>query len=214
VIGGSADLIPLADLAPILLGWAVVVASPGPAILAIVGAAMGSGRVTALAVSVGVWFGSLLWAVIAALGLGAAMLAHVWIFEVLKYAGAAYLLYLAYKSARNAISGTQSKFSARNESLGRAWRRGFTLHVMNPKAVLFWGSLFAVVVPVDATPIAILQVGASCLMVSLSVMCILAIAFSMRVVASAYLRLRAWFEGAFALFFGYAALQVVSSKIV
>ncbi len=48
--------------------------------------------------------GSLIWSISAALGLGAIMLANAWVFEIIRYFGAAYLMYLAYKSARSAFS--------------------------------------------------------------------------------------------------------------
>ena len=52
----------------------------------------------------GVMTGSLFWSISAASGLGALMLAHAWLIEMLRYAGAAYLLYLAYKAARDAMT--------------------------------------------------------------------------------------------------------------
>lgn len=207
-------MISVAELWPILLGWAIAVASPGPAILAIVGAAMGGGRTKGLAVAFGVWNGSIIWASVAGLGLGAAMVAHVWMFEVLRYAGAGYLLYLAFKSARGALHGGQPNVIVRSETHRRAWLRGFTIHVMNPKAALFWGSLFAVVVPAGAAPIAMLQVGASCLMVSMFVMALMAFVFSASIISKGYLRMHRVFDGAFAALFGYAALKVVTSKLV
>src|SRR3546814_5718993 len=48
--------------------------------------------------------GSLTWSIAAAAGLSAIMLANAWAFEALRYAGAAYLLFLAFKSARAALT--------------------------------------------------------------------------------------------------------------
>ncbi|RPE63226.1 threonine/homoserine/homoserine lactone efflux protein [Pacificibacter maritimus] len=206
-------MIPFADLWPILLGWAIAVSSPGPAVLAIVGAAMGGGRAKGVAVAVGVWNGSMVWATVAAFGLGAAMMAHVWIFELIRYAGAGYLLWLAFKSARSAVQGQKPSVIARSESLAQAWARGFTIHLMNPKAPLLWGSLYAVVVPAQAGIFAIVQVGLSCVMISLVMMSIMALVFSIRFVSAGYLRLHRIFDATFATLFGSAALKVMTSKL-
>ncbi|SFK14059.1 LysE family translocator [Celeribacter neptunius] len=207
-------MIPFHDLWPILVGWAIAVGSPGPAVLAIVGAAMGGGRGNGLALAIGVWVGSLIWAVVAGLGLSAAMLAHVWLITALRYAGAAYLLFLALKSARVALSKGEARVRAVQEPLRLSWLRGFTIHLTNPKAILFWGSLYAVIIPPGSEPIALLQVGASCLAVSFAVMCLMALAFSTRIIARGYLNAHRVFEAAFAALFGYAALKVLTAKVV
>src|SRR3546814_17381062 len=65
---------------------------------------MASGRRYGLALAAGVMTGSLTWSIAAAAGLSAIMLANAWAFEALRYAGAAYLLFLAFKSARAALT--------------------------------------------------------------------------------------------------------------
>src|SRR3546814_11448424 len=82
----------------------VATASPGPATLAIAGTSMASGRRYGLALAAGVTTGSLTWSIAAAAGFSAVMLANAWAFEVLRYAGACYLLFLAFKSARSALT--------------------------------------------------------------------------------------------------------------
>lgn len=207
-------MIPIADLWPILLGWAIAVGSPGPAVLAIAGASMGAGRKSGLALAFGVWNGSMVWACIAALGFGAAMAAHAWVFETLRYLGAGYLLVLALKSAKSALRSDTSQIAPSADTIYRAWQRGFLIHVMNPKAALFWGALFAVVIPQGAAPIAVAQVAVSCLLTSLVVMSCMALIFSTRIMSNGYLRMHRVFDGAFAALFGYAALKVVTSKLV
>ena len=87
------------ELAALLLGWAVAVASPGPATLAIAGTAMGSGRAQALALATGVITGSAFWGCAAALGLGLVLTTNAWAFEILRYLGAGYLLFLAWRAS-------------------------------------------------------------------------------------------------------------------
>ena len=95
------------NLTLILLASLVAVASPGPSTMAIAGTSMGSGRVAGLTLASGTMIGSFFWSISAALGLSAVMMAHAWLFEVMRYAGTAYLLFLAYKSAKSALSPKQ-----------------------------------------------------------------------------------------------------------
>lgn len=207
-------MIPFADLWPILLGWAIAVGSPGPAVLAIAGASMGAGRKSGLALALGVWNGSMVWASIAALGFGALMVSHAWVFETLRYLGAGYLLFLAFKSAKSALRSDTMRIAPNADTVRKAWLRGFLIHVLNPKAALFWGALFAVVIPQQAAPIAVAQVALSCLLTSLVVMSFMALLFSAQIISQGYLRLHRVFDGAFATLFGYAAIKVVTSKLV
>ena len=87
----------------ILVAGFIAMASPGPATLAIAGTSVSNGRPYGLALAAGVTSGSILWSAAAALGLGALMAANAWAFEILRYCGAAYLLFLAIKSAKSAL---------------------------------------------------------------------------------------------------------------
>jgi len=88
----------------IMVAAFIAVASPGPAVLAIAGTSMKAGRRSGLIFASGVTTGSLTWSVGAAAGLSAVMLANAWLIEAIRYFGAAYLLFLAFKSARSALT--------------------------------------------------------------------------------------------------------------
>lgn len=128
------------NLPLILIAAFVAGASPGPATLAIAGTSMASGRVSGLALASGITAGSLIWAISAAFGLGAIMLANAWVFEVLRYFGASYLMYLAYKSARSALSSKEIKVKSLTGSRSTLFTKGLLLQLTNPKAILFIGS--------------------------------------------------------------------------
>lgn len=205
---------PLSELLPVLIGWVIAISSPGPATLAITGTAMEQGRTQGLALAWGVVSGSAVWGLVAGMGLGAAMVAHAWIVETLRYAGVAYLLWLAWKSAKAALrAGDASARSAAPESLRRAWARGALIHLTNPKAVLFWGAIFAVVVPAGAPAWVLWEVGLACLATSVLTFTTMALAFSSRPVARAYLRARRWFDAGFAALFGLAAIRVLTARL-
>lgn len=204
----------LTELLPILLGWMIAIASPGPATLAITGAAMEGGRRRGLALAWGVVTGSAVWALVAGMGLGAAMMSHAWILEALRWAGATYLMWLAVKSARAALRpGGASARMVADETPRRAWARGALIHLTNPKAVLFWGAIFALVIPPEAPTWVLWEVGLACLATSVLTFTLMALAFSSRPVAGAYLRARRLFDAAFAALFGLAALKLVTARL-
>ena len=132
----------------VLIAWALAGASPGPATLTIAGAAMQHGRVAGLATASGVIVGSLSWGIAAAFGMSALMLAHGWLVEVVRYVGAGYLLYLAFKAAKSALTNKPLAVSKINEATpSRHFTKGLLIHITNPKAIFAWGAMFAVVVP-------------------------------------------------------------------
>ena len=203
------------ELLPILIAWFIAVSSPGPATLAIAGTAMEGGRARGVAVAWGVATGSLFWAFVAGFGLAAAIVTNAWLVEGLRYVGALYLAFLAVRAARSALRpGTAATQVSHAETVISAWARGALVHVTNPKAVLFWGALFAVAVPVGSSGWVVFEVGAACFLTSFLTMTLMAILFSSRPVVRGYLRLRRWFEAAFALLFGLAALKILTASIV
>lgn len=208
---------------PLILSAAfLATASPGPTTLALAGTAMRDGRRSALFLASGVMTGSLFWSVSAAFGLGAIMLANVWVFEIMRYLGGGYLLFLAFKSARSALKPGGAKLvpavaaggpAGGRVSARRAWSRGLALHITNPKAILFFGSLYAIGVPATARPLDLVTIIA---LVGLQSACIFlgyALLFSNPAVVRGYFRLRRWFEGAFALAFGFAGLKILTARL-
>src|SRR3569623_844544 len=117
----------------IMIAALVAVASPGPAVLAIAGTSMKAGRRSGLIFASGVTTGSFTWSIGAAAGLSAVMLADAWLIEVIRYFGAAYLLFLAFKSARSAMTpGAATLQGLAAASQRRAIERGLTQLLNNP----------------------------------------------------------------------------------
>ena len=202
---------PLSDLLMIAAIYSATVLSPGSSVMAISATAMASGRRPALALAAGVWCGSVSWCLAAAVGMSAVMLANAWMLDLVRYAGAAYLLRLAWISARNAARAeapAPRPVDARD--LGRAWRRGLLMHLANPKAILFFGSLFALVVDPQAPPLALAEVALTTAACGAILFPGFALVFSTRRAMSVYRRLRRGLEGAFAALFAAAGLALLT----
>jgi threonine/homoserine/homoserine lactone efflux protein len=197
----------------ILIAHFVATASPGPAILAIAGTSMTLGRRQGLAIAFGVTTGSWIWSTTAAFGLGTLMLSNAWLFEVIRYCGGGYLLYLAFNSMRNAITSNEPKPKpVIAKTFGAAYWKGVAIHLTNPKAVMFFGSLFAIGVPTNSSLTSLGIVMGTVGLQSLIVFHAYALIFSTGRITSAYIRLRRWFEAAFAVAFGAAGLRILSAR--
>ena len=204
---------PEVNLPLILLAAVVASVSPGPATLALAGTSMASGRASGLALASGITTGSLMWSVAAALGLGAVMLANAWVFALIRYFGAAYLMFLAYKAVRSALSShnlATKSFTGGKRSL---YAKGLALHLTNPKAILFFGSLFSLGIPPGTAVQELAWVITAIGFQSFLVFHGYALLFSSPVMTRIYLKLWRWFEGAFAIGFGTASFKILTAKV-
>ncbi|MFT5867993.1 MAG: threonine efflux protein [Paracoccaceae bacterium] len=198
----------------VLLAWAVGGASPGPATLAIAGTSMDRGRLRGLAVAAGIVCGSAFWGIAAMLGMSALMLSNAWLFEILRYVGASYLLYLAFKSAKSAWRNSKiSMVASTDGTLGKFYLKGLLIHLTNPKPIFGWGAIFAVVVPPGADISALLWIFGALVVVSCAVFFGYAFLFSVAGIARKYRAMKRWFEVTFALLFGLAGLKILTTRL-
>lgn len=212
--GGFLTVPDLSTFALLLAAAFVSTASPGPSTLMIAGTSMQQGRVFGLFTASGVLAGSLFWSSAAAMGMGALMMRHAWLMEAMRYAGAAYLLYLAWRSARSALQPAAERAPPpRIATLRLAFLRGLALHLTNPKAILFFGSLYAIGLPAGITGAGLASVVLALGLQSGLIFVTYAMLFSTPAVARGYTRMRRGFEAAFAVMFGYAGIKVLLSRL-
>jgi threonine/homoserine/homoserine lactone efflux protein len=113
-----------------------LLAIPGPAVLYIVVQSAEQGRRVGLASVAGIHLGTLVHVAAATAGLSALIVTSAVAFSVVKYAGAAYLVYLG---VRKLLERTPVEHGERRrEPLRRAFLRGIVVNVLNPKTALFF----------------------------------------------------------------------------
>ena len=146
--------------------YALAVASPGPAVAAVLARSLGHGMRGAPAFIAGFAIGDLIWFGIAAAGLAAlAQVAHT-AFVVIKYAGAAYLLYLAYRLWTAPAQPLETSDIGSARSHFRLFLGSLALTLGNPKTMLFFVALLPSVVSLETfTPTAYLQVSIAILII-------------------------------------------------
>lgn len=115
----------------------VLAVTPGPAVLYIVTRSITQGRTAGAVSCLGIATGGLVHVLAAALGLSAALAASALAFNIVKYAGAAYLVWLGVRTlaTRTAPAAVER---AEPRSLARVFQDGVVVNVLNPKTALFF----------------------------------------------------------------------------
>jgi len=135
----------------------LAVMSPGPDFLMVSRSALLYSRKLGLYSALGLAIGILFHVTYSLIGIGVLIANSVLLFSIVKYLGAAYLVYIGYKSLRARKADTteiDDKTKQRSLSRMQAVRLGFFTNVLNPKASLFFLAIFSQVIN-PATPILI-----------------------------------------------------------
>ncbi len=117
----------------------VLAVTPGPGVIYIVSRTLAQGRAAGVASIAGVACGNLLNSLGAALGLAALFVLSSLAFTVVKFAGAAYLIYLGVKMLRGRPRAETSPVFKR-APIGRVFREGVLVALLNPKTTIFFAA--------------------------------------------------------------------------
>jgi threonine/homoserine/homoserine lactone efflux protein len=112
--------------------------APGPDITFVITQGISRGRKAAIVSAMGMCSGISVHTTAAALGISAALYSSAAAFTLLKFAGAAYLLYLAWKALKEPLSPRITAHKENAQPWGTLFRRGFMMNVVNPKVGLFF----------------------------------------------------------------------------
>lgn len=127
--------------------YALGLVSPGPNFIVVTATSLSVSRRAGLAVGLGVALASGTWALLSMVGVGLLLGQAAGLAVALRLLGALYLCWLGVKMIRFAGKPVAA---ARPVSSGRAFRRGYVVNMTNPKSLAFYGSIFALVIPVSA----------------------------------------------------------------
>jgi homoserine/homoserine lactone efflux protein len=119
----------------------VLCLTPGPAVLFVVATGLGQGTRRAIWANVGILSGNAFYFLLSAAGLGAVLVASHQAFLVVKYVGAAYLIYLGIATFVGRGIGLQAAADRSSEPGVRVLGRAFATQAANPKALLFFAAL-------------------------------------------------------------------------
>lgn len=179
----------------------VAIMSPGPNFVAVTHRAVSAPRAEALALAVGIACVSALWSAAALFGLGLLFALFPWLFWTARLLGAAYLVWIGIQLLRGAGAPLPGRPAhARRSTLTRACRDGMVTNLSNPKAMVFYGSVFSAFVPANATTAT--QITMVAMVGTIATLWYSGVAWFLASehVARFYRKLRPWIEGGCGLF--------------
>ena len=136
------------DLA-FLITALIVVASPGTGVLYTLAVALGRGGVASVSAAFGCTLGIIPHMVAAILGLAALMHTSAVLFQIVKFAGVAYLLWMAWNTLkeRGLLDAQPERSRLSHFAIAR---RGVLINILNPKLSIFFLAFLPQFVPADA----------------------------------------------------------------
>lgn len=134
----------------------LAVISPGPDFVLITRNSLVYSRKTGIYSAIGLGLGILVHVTYSLIGVGLIIAQSVVLFTIIKFFGAGYLMYLGYKSLTSKSShlSIQAEQHKTDISKWQAIRIGFLTNVLNPKATLFFLSLFTLIIS-PSTPLGV-----------------------------------------------------------
>lgn len=175
----------------------LAVASPGPDFAVVVRESVNRGQRSGSWTAIGVGAGILVHVAYSLLGIGLIVSQSIMLFNLFKWLAAAYLFYLGYQALRakpTALADGPSSSLQAPLSKGRAFSVGFVTNGLNPKATLFFLSLFTVVID-PHTPLAVQASYGLYLAFATGLwFCLVAWLFSRARVRAGFARMGHWFD--------------------
>jgi RhtB (resistance to homoserine/threonine) family protein len=175
----------------------IVLISPGPDFAVVVHNSLVYGRRTGIMTAVGITVGELVHLSYIILGFGSVVANNFWLLSVIKFCGCVYLVQMGFRmlfSKPKKINLESGVLNAKVISGYKAVLRGALTNFLNPKAILFFLSLFSIVVDVD-TPMYILSLyGLSMLLTTLGWFAIVALFFSHPKLSNKLTSMKHWIE--------------------
>ena len=136
----------LVTLVAFTIAYAIAVLVPGPGVAAVVARALGGGFWGAVPMVLGILAGDLVYLLFALFGLAAIAAWFGPVFVVVRWAGAAYLLYIAWLFWTARPGAEQIR--AKRESGWRTFLAGLALTMGNPKTIIFYLALMPTLIPI------------------------------------------------------------------
>ncbi|CNL45418.1 Threonine efflux protein [Yersinia aldovae ATCC 35236] len=193
----------------------VALMSPGPDFFFVSQTAASRSRREAMLGVVGISLGIVVWAGVALMGLNLILQKMAWLHQIIMVGGGLYLCWMGWqllKSARAKRNPTDGDVNVELPARGRTFLRGFLTNLSNPKAVIYFGSVFSLFVGDDVSAGArwglfVLIVGETFVWFS-----IVACVFALPVMRRGYQRLSRWIDGLTGVLFAGFGIHLILSR--
>ena len=198
----------LSTLISIGLVQVVAVISPGPSFLITARTSVAKSRADGIKVALGLAAGTVVWSSLALLGLNAVFHALPAVFVAMKVVGALFILWIAYQIFRHAAEPVEIIESSGGATTN-PFLKGFTTQMSNPKAAVFFGSIFIAMLPSE---IPLWMTVALIVVVTFNEIwwyTIVALFFGAGPVRRFYIRAKVWIDRVTGLFLGALGLRLL-----
>ncbi len=167
-------MLELSRLPVFLIASLILLLTPGPAVLYIVARSLDQGRLAGLVSVLSVEIGNSFHVIAAALGVSALLMSSALAFSVVKYLGAAYLVYLGLRKLFSRVeeaqpAGAQPAVSAERQRLRHIFSQGVVVATLNPKTALFFLAFLPQFVDRSRGPVAVQMLVLGCMFVAMAI---------------------------------------------
>ncbi|MBP2169221.1 threonine efflux protein [Erwinia toletana] len=194
----------------------IALMSPGPDFFFVSQTAASRSRKEAMLGVLGISLGIVLWAGVALMGLHLILQKMAWLHQIIMVGGGLYLLWMGWQLLRSARQRHQQPVQTETpmelSRHGRSFLKGFLTNLSNPKAVIYFGSVFSLFVGDD--------VGAAerwglFILIILETFCwfsLVACVFALPAVRRGYQRLAKWIDGTAGVLFAGFGIHLILSR--
>ena len=193
----------------------VALMSPGPDFFFVSQTAASRSRREAMMGVTGISLGIVIWAGVALMGLNLILQKMAWLHQIIMVGGGLYLCWMGWqllKSARSKRDSSEPEVQVALPARGRTFLRGFLTNLSNPKAVIYFGSVFSLFVGDNVTAGA--RWGLFVLIVAETFVwfSIVACVFALPVMRRGYQRLSKWIDGLAGVLFAGFGIHLILSR--
>ncbi|MBO8133293.1 threonine export protein RhtC [Dickeya fangzhongdai] len=192
----------------------IALMSPGPDFFFVSQTAVSRSRREALMGVLGITLGVLVWAAIALMGLHLLLERMAWLHRLVMIGGGLYLCWMGWQMLRSALRKPEQQEGDVMVALpqrGKTFMRGFLTNLSNPKALIYFGSVFSLFVGDDVGAAARWGLFALISLETLLWFSLVALVFALPVMRRGYQRLAKWVDGlAGVLFTGFGIHLIIS----
>lgn len=199
----------------VAVAHALAVASPGPDFALVLRQSLAHGRRTALWSSLGIGCGLSVHITYCIFGLGFFLKSSEVALTTVKYLGAAYLAWVGLQAlrARPRVGDLELAPGPAAPTIGAAWLNGFLVNVINPKAALFFISLFPLAVSVSTPKLVQAGYGVWMTLSTMAWFSFVSVVFTQEKVRRRFLRHGHWIDRVLGVVFIRFAVSLVVAKL-
>lgn len=199
----------------VAVAHALAVASPGPDFALVLRQSLAHGRRTALWSSLGIGCGLSVHITYCIFGLGFFLKSSEVALTTVKYLGAAYLAWVGLQAlrARPRVGDLELAPGPAAPTIGAAWLNGFLVNVINPKAALFFISLFPLAVSVSTPKLVQAGYGVWMTLSTMAWFSFVSVVFTQEKVRRRFLRHGHWIDRVLGVVFIGFAVSLVVAKL-